>query len=147
LACRDRTELDSASVPAARGHFSHAVAAGDTVYISGLLAIDGSGKISYPDDVERQTEAIFDALEAILAEAGCQLGDVLKLTTYVTDIADRSVVNDVRRRRFGSVRPASTLVGVNALAAEGACIEIDAIAHARSDEGRSRSGDARGVER
>lgn len=123
-----RTEITSASVPAPRGHFSHAVTAGQFVYVSGLLALDGSGAIQHPGDIEAQTTTILEALESILNAAGSSPADLIKLTVFVTDIKQRAAVSTLRARRWPDIRPASTLVEVSALAADGAVIEIDAVA-------------------
>jgi 2-iminobutanoate/2-iminopropanoate deaminase len=123
-----RTEITSPSVPAPRGHFSHAVTAGHFVYVSGLLALDGSGAIQHPDDVEAQTTTILEALESILNAAGSSPADLIKLTVYVTDIKQRAAVSKLRAQRWPDTRPASTLVEVSCLAADGAVIEIDAVA-------------------
>lgn len=123
-----RTEIISSSVAAPRGHFSHAVRAADTVYVSGLLAFDENSVIIGPDDIAKQTERIFEILGHILCDAGGQLTDTVALTTYVTDIGERGAVNDIRSRVFGDCRPASTLVEVSGLAVAGAVVEIDAIA-------------------
>ncbi|AYJ48891.1 RidA family protein [Rhodococcus sp. P1Y] len=124
----ERRQINSPSVAAPRGHFSHAVVAQDTIYVSGLLAFDDKGVITAPGDVRGQTQRIFEILEHILHEARATLADTVQLTTYVTDIGQRAPVNEVRKQLFGTCRPASTLVEVSALAAEGAVIEIDAIA-------------------
>lgn len=121
-------QLNAPGVPAPRGHFSQAVRAGDTVYVSGLLALGPDGEILHAGDIAGQTKVIFENLELILLEAGGSLDSVVRLTTYVTAIGDRAPVNAIRGELFGAVRPASTLVEVSALAAQGAVIEIDAIA-------------------
>ena len=64
----------------------------------------------------------------MLAAAGATFADVVKVTVYLTDIADRARINPVRQEIFGDVRPASTLVEVSALAVPGAKIEIEAVA-------------------
>ena len=56
------------------------------------------------------------------------LGDVAKVTVYLTDIDDRARINPVRQERFGDRRPASTLVEVSALALPGALVEIECVA-------------------
>ncbi|WP_347109659.1 RidA family protein [Paenarthrobacter sp. S56] len=123
-----RTEVTSPSVPAPRGHFSHAVSAGDFVYVSGLLALDHTGAIPHPGDIQAQTTIILEALESILEAAGSSPANLIKLTVYVTDIQQRAAVSAIRAQRWPEVRPASTLVEVRALAAQGAVIEIDAVA-------------------
>jgi len=53
---------------------------------------------------------------------------VLKVTVYLTDVGDRTVINPVRKEFFGQTRPASTLIGVATLAFPGMKVEIDAVA-------------------
>ncbi|WP_441232099.1 RidA family protein [Tardiphaga sp. 215_C5_N2_1] len=122
------TQIVSPDLPAPRGHFSHAVKAGNTVYVAGLLAFDDQNAIVAPGESGPQAERIFQILEKILRSSGAELSDVVQMTSYVTDITLRGPVNEVRARVFGDTKPASTLVGVAALAAPGAVIEIDAIA-------------------
>jgi len=57
-----------------------------------------------------------------------RFADVVKVTVYLTDIADRARINPVRQEVFGDARPASTLVEVSALAVPGAKLEIEAVA-------------------
>jgi reactive intermediate/imine deaminase len=121
-------QIVSDELPVPRGHFSHAVRAGNTVYVSGLLPFDDSGKIVAPGQMRQQVERIFEILDRVLRSAGATSGDVVQMTTYVTDIDRRAEINDARARALGSTKPASTLVEVSALAAAGALIEIDAIA-------------------
>lgn len=123
-----RAEVLSADVPSPRGHFSHAVIAGDFVHVSGLLGFDASGQLPEPGDIEAQTVRILDSLESILYAAGSSPASLVKLTVYVTDIRERSAVNKLRATRWPDTKPASTLVEVSDLAAEGAVIEIDAVA-------------------
>lgn len=122
------TQINSAELPAPRGHFSHAVKAGNTVYVAGLLPFDAENTVVAPGESGPQTERIFEILAAILKSAGAELSDVVQMTSYVTDISLRGPINDVRARVFGDTKPASTLVGVASLAAPGAVIEIDAVA-------------------
>ena len=123
-----RAEVFSVEVPSPRGHFSHAVIAGDFVHVSGLLGFDASGQLPEPGDIEAQTARILDSLESILHAAGSSPASLVKLTVYVTDISERSAVNRLRATRWPDTKPASTLVEVSDLAAQGAVIEIDAVA-------------------
>jgi 2-iminobutanoate/2-iminopropanoate deaminase len=96
--------------------------------VSGLLGFDASGQLPEPGDIEAQTARILDSLESILHAAGSSPASLVKLTVYVTDISERSAVNRLRATRWPDTKPASTLVEVSDLAAEGAVIEIDAVA-------------------
>lgn len=127
-----RMEVNASSVPPPRGHFSHAVVAGDTIYVSGLLALGPDGSIHAPGDIVAQTTHVLDVLDKILDASGSSARHLVKLTTYVTDIADRAAVSAARVERWPDVRPASTLVEVSDLAGDGAVIELDAVA-LRSD--------------
>jgi len=123
-----RREINAAAVAAPRGHFAHAVVARPFVFVSGLLAVDTNGSVGAPGEITAQTTHILDTLEAILAAAGSSPAQLIKLTVYVTGIEDRAAVSALRRKRWPDTRPASTLVEVSALAADGAVIEIDAVA-------------------
>jgi enamine deaminase RidA (YjgF/YER057c/UK114 family) len=80
------------------------------------------------DDPTEQARQALRNLAAVLDAAGAVLTDVLKVTVYLTDIDDRTAINEARREAFGSSRPASTLVEVTRLARLGARVEIEAIA-------------------
>ena len=109
-------------------HYTDAVRAGDLLFVSGVVPVDGDGNLVRADDVVEQTRQVFANLAAVLAAAGATFADVVKVTVYLTDIADRARINPVRQEIFGDVRPASTLVEVSALAVPGAKIEIEAVA-------------------
>ena len=109
-------------------HYTDAVRAGDLLFVSGCIAVDGDERLVGGDDVVAQTRQVFANLEAVLAAGGATLGDVVKVTVFLTDIGERAAVNEVRAERFGPARPASTLVEVSKLAVEGARVEIEAVA-------------------
>ena len=67
----------------------------------------------------------------MLDAAGAGFGDILKVTVYLTEVADRAAINPVRQEFFGASRPASTLIGVAALAVPGMKVEIEAVAGLR----------------
>jgi 2-iminobutanoate/2-iminopropanoate deaminase len=109
-------------------HYTDAVRAGDLLFVSGCIAVDGDGRLVGGDDAVAQTRQVFANLEAILAAAGGSIRDVVKVTVFLTDVRDRSAVNTVREEIFGSTRPASTLVEVSKLVVDGARVEIEAVA-------------------
>ncbi len=109
-------------------HYTDAVRAGDLLFVSGFVPVDGDGRLVGGDDVVAQTRQVFANLAAVLAAAGATFADVVKVTVYLTDIEDRARINPVRQDIFRDTRPASTLVEVSALATPGAKVEIDAVA-------------------
>ncbi|HEY7381332.1 MAG TPA: RidA family protein [Gaiella sp.] len=109
-------------------HSSDAVRARELLFVAGILPVDAGGELVGGDDVVAQAEHVFAELGAILEAGGSSFADVVKVTVYLTDAADRPLVNPVRQRAFGAARPASTLVEVTGLAVPGARIEVDAVA-------------------
>jgi 2-iminobutanoate/2-iminopropanoate deaminase len=124
-----RRELHVEGLAAPISHYAHAVVAGDTLYISGIVPVDASGDLVGRDDVVAQAEHIFDSMGCVLAAAGAGPGHVVKVTVYLLDIDDRPRINAARRTFFGDSHPASTLVEVSRLAVPGARVEIEAVAH------------------
>jgi len=109
-------------------HYTDAVRAGELLFVSGCIAVDGEGALVGGDDVVAQTRQVFVNLEAILGAAGASIHDVVKVTVFLTDIRDRAAVNSVREAVFGETRPASTLVEVSQLVLPDALVEIEAVA-------------------
>ena len=108
-------------------HYTDAVRWGDLLFISGLAPLDHKGRLVGADDVVAQTRQIFENMAKILAAGDAGFEDVLRVTVYLTDIADRAKINPVRQEFFGHTRPASTLIGVSALVVPGMKVEIEAI--------------------
>ncbi len=109
-------------------HYTHAVRAGELLFVSGCVPVDSDGRLVGGDDVVAQAHQVFANVGATLDAGGATFADVVKVTVYVTDIADRSRINPVRQEVFGAARPASTLVEVSALAIPGAKLEVEAVA-------------------
>jgi len=109
-------------------HYSDAVRAGDTIFVSGQASVDAEGRLVGAGDVVAQTRQVLDNMKLALAAAGATLDDVVKVTVYLTHCADRPRVNEVRQAYFGANKPASTLIGISEFAIPGMLIEIEAIA-------------------
>ncbi len=109
-------------------HYTDGVEAGAFLYISGMLPMDAAGELVGVGDVIRQSEQVLDNVGAVLTAAGASFDDVVRVGVYVRHMADRELINTVRRRYFGDSRPASTLVEVSALAHPDALVEIEAVA-------------------
>jgi enamine deaminase RidA (YjgF/YER057c/UK114 family) len=113
--------------------YTHAVAVdgGRLVFIAGQVAFDKEGNLVGKGDLRAQTEKALDNLVVALAAAGATPADVVKVNTYVVNYrpADYPIIREARARIFdGQNPPASTLIGVQALAIEELLIEIEAIA-------------------
>jgi 2-iminobutanoate/2-iminopropanoate deaminase len=109
-----------------------ATRAGDLVYLAGETAIDPATLAVVDGDVAAQTEQVVRNIRATLARLGADLGVVIKLTVYLTDIADLPAVSQVRSSHFPIPVP-STAVQVIALASPDMRVEIEAIAMLPAD--------------
>ena len=109
-------------------HYTDAVVAGKTIYVSGCGASDENGKLVGRGDVTAQTRKTLDNMKIALAAAGGSLDDVVKVTVYLADVNDRQKVNEVRKEYFKDNKPASTLIQISKFALDGMLIEIEAIA-------------------
>jgi 2-iminobutanoate/2-iminopropanoate deaminase len=109
-------------------HFSDAVIAGHTLYVSGLVATNEAGEVVGAGDVVEQTRQIFRNLGRILDAAGATPADVAKVTIFMRDVAQRPLINPIRQEFFGPHRPASTLVEISRLVRDELLLEIEAVA-------------------
>ena len=123
-----RTNPPALSAPTGYTHVVEVPAGARTVYIAGQVAFDQARQVVGAGDMAAQTEQVFRNLQAALAAAGASFADVVKMTTYVTDMGQAAVIRAARARYFGDTLPASTLVGVTALAHPDLMVEIEVIA-------------------
>jgi enamine deaminase RidA (YjgF/YER057c/UK114 family) len=107
------------------------VQGGRTLYISGQVPQDAGGNVVGKGDLLAQTEQVYRNLQSALAGAGAGFGDVVKLNVYVVNFLPehRDLLQSVRARHVNRDNPpASTLIGVQALARADFLVEIEAIA-------------------
>jgi 2-iminobutanoate/2-iminopropanoate deaminase len=123
-----REEIRVAGQAEPISHYTDAVRAGDLLFVSGVVPVDGDGRVVGGDDVVEQARQVFRNMGEVLAAAGASFSDVVKVTVFLTDVDDRPLVNPVRQEVFGETRPASTLVEISRLAVPGARIEVEAVA-------------------
>ena len=123
---REEIRVDGLAEPVS--HYTDAVCAGGFLHLSGIVAVDGEGRLVGGDDVVAQTRQVFENMRAVLEAGGCGFEDVVKMTIFLTDIDDRPLINPLRQEAFGATRPASTLVEVPRLAVDGAKVEIECTA-------------------
>ena len=121
----------SEAAPRPIGPYSQAVRLGDLVFVSGQIPIDWRTGGVVAGGIAEQTEQVIANLQAILEAAGLGLGDVVKTTVFLADLADFPDLNAVYARCFTALPlPARSTVQVAGLPA-GARLEIEAIATAQ----------------
>jgi reactive intermediate/imine deaminase len=112
------------------GNYSHGivVSPGRLLFIAGQTAVGPDGKVVGIGDIYAQAKQAYENIAAILSDAGMTFADVVKMTTYITDISCRGKVNEVRSHYLKKDFPASTLVVFKSLAREEFLVEVEAIA-------------------
>ncbi len=123
--------IQTESAPKPLGDYSQAwtVTGAKLIFLAGQVSVDMSGNLVGLGDIALQTRTVIENLKKVLEGAGASLGDVIKLNTYVTNMAEyREKTRDVRREYFSQDFPASTLVEVKSLGHPEFMVEIEAIA-------------------
>ena len=139
-----KTEIRSAKLSKPLGVFSQAIKVagqGSFVFVSGLTSRAPDGSVVGAGDITVQTETILKNMQAVLAEAGGGLEDVVKVIVYIRDMNQFKEIHEVRRRYFKEPYPASTMVEVSRLVSPEHLIEIEATAFIpakRAAAGKSR---------
>jgi enamine deaminase RidA (YjgF/YER057c/UK114 family) len=108
--------------------YSRAVRAGDTVHVAGTTATDDDGDPVAPGEPYEQTRHALGLVAEALDEAGAGVDDVVRTRLYVTDIDDWEAVGRAHGEVFGDVRPAATMVEVEALIDPDLCVEVEVVA-------------------
>lgn len=121
-----RQNIHTDRAPKAIGTYSQAVKVGTAVYLSGQIPLDSDTMQIVEGDVRVQIERVFENLSAVAVAAGGGLQDVVKLTVYLTDLANFPVINDVMAAYFSKPYPARAAIGVASLPM-GAQVEIEGI--------------------
>ncbi len=121
-----RQIIESPNAPKAIGPYSQAVRVGKTVYLSGQIALDPSSGQLVEGGIDPQVHRVFRNLKAVAEAAEGGLEDIVRLTIYLTELADFARVNEIMAQYFKPPYPARATLGVAALP-KGARVEIDAI--------------------
>jgi reactive intermediate/imine deaminase len=117
--------INTVAAPAALGTYSQGIRAGDTLYLSGQLGLDpATGNLR--ETIDAQIEQAFQNLRAVATAAGASLDDIVKLTLFLTDLANFAKVNETMARHFREPYPARSTVQVSALP-KSAGFEVEAI--------------------
>lgn len=121
-----RRIISTPDAPAAIGTYSQAVAAGGAVWLSGQIPLDPASMQLVEGDIEAEVRQVFNNLAAVARAAGAALDDAVRLTVYLTDLADFGTVNQVMEEVLSPPYPARVTVQVAALP-KGARVEVDAV--------------------
>jgi 2-iminobutanoate/2-iminopropanoate deaminase len=119
--------VSTPNAPSPAGHYSQAVVHGGIVYVAGQLPIDPKNPTAPLGTVEEQATQALANVAAVLEASGTNLGNVLQMTVYVSDVSLWGQVNAVYARVMGDHRPARAVVPTRELR-HGMIIEIQAIA-------------------
>ena len=124
-----RTQLTPDWAWAREASFSQGVRVGDTIYVSGMAALDSAGKIVGPGDMTAQAKKTFENIAAVLAEADATLDDVVKITAWITDMSRYAEYSQARAEAFTNNLPASATVATPTLVFPELLVEVDAVAY------------------
>ncbi len=108
--------------------YSPGVRVGDTVYVSGVLAIDGDGNTVGEGDIKAQTRQVIESIKSVVEAAGGSVGDIAFNQIFLTDLANYAAMNEVYAEYFGTNPPARYCIKAD-LVKPGFLIEISSIAH------------------
>ncbi len=123
----DKKVIQAPDAPKAIGPYSQAILAGNTLYVSGNIALDPeTGKMDTLN-LETETRRVMSNLGAVLKEAGMSYDNIVKATIYMTDIKNYKQINAIYGEYFKALPPAREAIQVVALPA-GAHVEVSCVA-------------------
>lgn len=122
-----RKTIQTDHAPAAIGPYAQAVLSGGVLYCSGQIGLDPATGELVPGGFEAEARQVLANLTAVAEQAGLVLGDAVRLTVYVTNLADFPKLNSVFAEVLVAPYPARATVEVSALP-RGAQVEIDMVA-------------------
>ena len=119
--------ISTDEAPAAVGAYSQATTNGDVVFTAGQIPLTTDGELKADAPIAEQTDLALSNLQAVLAEAGAGMDDVLKVTVFLRDIDDFDEMNETYATYFDDAPPARSAVQAGALP-KGVGVEVEAIA-------------------
>ncbi|NTV35697.1 MAG: RidA family protein [Anaerolineaceae bacterium] len=131
--CCEKTVVTTDKAPKALGPYSVAIKYGDLVFTSGQVGINPETGNIVDGGVEAETRQVLTNLKNVLAASGTELGQVVKTTVFLRDMADFAKMNAIYAEFFTENPPARSAVQVAALP-KGAAVEIEAVAIVAEDE-------------
>jgi len=120
-------KINTENAPAAIGPYSQAVAAGDTIYLSGQIGIDPKTGKLVDGTIAGETKQALENIKAVLLDAGSDMTKIVSVTVYLLDMEDFAKMNEIYAGYFKEPYPARATVAVKNLP-KNAKVEISAIA-------------------
>jgi enamine deaminase RidA (YjgF/YER057c/UK114 family) len=108
--------------------YSRAVVIGNTIEVSGTVAVDADNNLVGKDDAYTQTKFILQKIEGVLKGAGFQMADVVRTRMFVTDISKWEDFGRAHGEFFKSIKPATSMIEVKGLISPDHLIEIEVTA-------------------
>lgn len=108
--------------------YSRAVKVGNTIEVTGTVAVDENNLLVGKDDAYAQTKFIIQKIEKVLEKAGATLKDVVRTRMFVTDISRWEEFGKAHGEFFGTIKPCTSMIEVKGLIAPEYLIEIEATA-------------------
>jgi len=121
----NRTLISSGTIWEQKYGYSRAVRVGDLVFVAGTTAVDDNGAVVGVGSPYQQAKFIFQKIDRALQQADSSLRDVVRVRTFVVDIARWEEVARAQGEVFGEIRPAATLVAVSHLVSPDLLVEIE----------------------
>ena len=122
-----RQRIHAPDAPPAIGPYCQGVLVGETLYISGQIALDAKTGNLIEGDIQDETAQVLDNIAAVLRAAHMDFEHVVQVTVFLRDMDDYALVNEVYARYFSEATPAREALEVGKLP-RGACVEISCIA-------------------
>jgi len=122
----NRSYITTDKAPAAIGTYSQAVKTGDTVYLSGQIALVPGTMELVSDNIAEQIHQVFNNLKAVSEASGGSLNKLAKLNIFLTDLTHFPLVNEIMAEYFSEPFPARAAIGVASLPRQ-ALVEMDGV--------------------
>ncbi|MES2750559.1 MAG: pyrimidine utilization protein C [Pseudomonadota bacterium] len=123
-----RKPIIPAGSPPPMAPYSPGVVADNILYVSGVLAMDASGKTVGVGDATAQTRAVLESIKSIVETAGGTMADVTMNSIFLKDLSDYAAMNAVYKEFFPSEFPARYCIRADLVKPE-FLVEIASIAH------------------
>src|SRR5688572_17591486 len=105
--------------------YSRAVQVDNQLEVTGTVAVNEKGELVGSGDFYKQTQFILQKVKGVIENAGFAISDVVRTRIFVTDISQWEAVGKAHQEVFGSIKPATTMVQINALISPEYLVEIE----------------------